>query len=83
MEAQAESKARHLTSPTSAGSPIEVMSSPTAQGGQASSPTATCMPWSPGFDRAQSWSEQDMKRKMQERLFAEEKGKESGFSEVE
>lgn len=38
-------------------------------------------PWSPRFDRRQSWSQQDQKHQMQERLMEVEKGRESGFSE--
>lgn len=34
----------------------------------------------PGLDKMQSWSEQDMKRAMQERLLSPTEGREEGFS---
>jgi hypothetical protein len=37
--------------------------------------------WTPHFDRRQSWSQQDRKHLMQERLMEVEQGRESGFSE--
>ena len=39
--------------------------------------------WKPGFDRTQSWNEQDMKRKYQERLLNGEEGKKGGFTSSE
>jgi hypothetical protein len=40
--------------------------------------------WVPRFDRRQSWSQEDRKHQMQERLMEEvEQGRESGFSENE
>jgi hypothetical protein len=38
-------------------------------------------PWKPVFNRQQSWSKQDMKRQLQDRLLQPEKGKESGYTE--
>lgn len=37
--------------------------------------------WTPRFDRRQSWSQQDRKHLMQERLMEVQQGRESGFSE--
>ncbi|ODH51800.1 hypothetical protein GX48_02044 [Paracoccidioides brasiliensis] len=39
--------------------------------------------WQPQFNRKQSWNEQDMKHHMQQRLTGLEKGRESGFTEIE
>ncbi|KAL2014535.1 hypothetical protein VTN00DRAFT_2060 [Thermoascus crustaceus] len=38
--------------------------------------------WKPSINRQQSWSAQDMKHMLQERLLGIEKGKESGFTEA-
>lgn len=38
--------------------------------------------WKPTFDRRQSWSNQDQKHQLQERLLGFEKGKETGFTEA-
>ncbi|KAJ5874576.1 uncharacterized protein N7529_003006 [Penicillium soppii] len=38
--------------------------------------------WKPTFDRRQSWSSQDHKHQLQERLLDSEKGKEMGFTEA-
>lgn len=38
--------------------------------------------WKPTFDRRQSWSDQDRKHQLQERLLGCEKGKEMGFTEA-
>lgn len=38
--------------------------------------------WKPTFDRRQSWSNQDHKHQLQERLLGFEKGKEMGFTEA-
>ncbi|KAJ5134280.1 hypothetical protein N7448_000696 [Penicillium atrosanguineum] len=37
--------------------------------------------WTPRVDRRQSWSHEDQKHQMQERLMQVEQGRESGFSE--
>ncbi|PGH36698.1 hypothetical protein GX50_00358 [[Emmonsia] crescens] len=39
--------------------------------------------WQPKLDRTQSWNEQDMKHRFQQRLTGLEKGRESGFTEIE
>ncbi|PGG95613.1 hypothetical protein AJ79_09949 [Helicocarpus griseus UAMH5409] len=49
---------------------------------QGVSPTATTQ-WHPQLNRTQSWSEQDMKHQLQQRLMGLEKEKESGFTEIE
>ncbi|KAJ5577707.1 uncharacterized protein N7459_006671 [Penicillium hispanicum] len=38
--------------------------------------------WTPKFDRRQSWSQEDQKHQMQERLLGVEQGPETGFSET-
>jgi hypothetical protein len=38
--------------------------------------------WKPTFDRRQSWSNEDRKHQLQERLLGSEKGKETGFTEA-
>lgn len=38
-------------------------------------------PWEPKFDRRQSWSHQDRKHELQERLLGVQEGTEMGFSE--
>ena len=38
--------------------------------------------WKPTFDRRQSWSNQDRKHQLQERLLGVERGKETGFTEA-
>ncbi|KAJ5237738.1 hypothetical protein N7489_007829 [Penicillium chrysogenum] len=38
--------------------------------------------WKPTFHRQHSWSNQDQKHQLQERLYRSEKGKETGFTEV-
>ncbi|KAJ5360077.1 hypothetical protein N7517_009268 [Penicillium concentricum] len=38
--------------------------------------------WKPTFDRKQSWSNEDRKHQLQERLHGSEKGKEMGFTEA-
>lgn len=38
-------------------------------------------PWEPKFDRRQSWSHQDRKHELQERLLGVQEGTETGFSE--
>ncbi|KAJ5603260.1 hypothetical protein N7537_006216 [Penicillium hordei] len=38
--------------------------------------------WKPTFDRQRSWSNEDRKHKLQERLHGSEKGKEMGFTEA-
>lgn len=43
---------------------------------------ASEQPWEPKFDRRQSWSQQDRKHELQERLLGVEKGREMGFSET-
>ncbi|RWQ95014.1 hypothetical protein C8Q69DRAFT_278402 [Paecilomyces variotii] len=40
-------------------------------------------PWKPSFSRQQSWNEQDMKHRFQERLLGSERGRESGFTEAQ
>jgi len=44
--------------------------------------TAPEKSWKPTFDRRQSWSNQDRKHQLQERLLGSEKGKEMGFTEA-
>ena len=39
-------------------------------------------PWVPRLDRRQSWSHQDHKHQLQERLLDVEQGRETGFSET-
>ncbi|KAJ5685923.1 hypothetical protein N7536_008542 [Penicillium majusculum] len=38
--------------------------------------------WKPTFDRQHSWSNEDRKHQLQERLHGSEKGKEMGFTEA-
>lgn len=38
--------------------------------------------WKPSLDRRQSWSNQDRKHQLQERLMSVDKGQESGFTET-
>ncbi|KAJ6128221.1 hypothetical protein N7471_009438 [Penicillium samsonianum] len=38
--------------------------------------------WKPTFDRRQSWSNEDRKHQLQERLYGSEKGREMGFTEA-
>ncbi|KAJ5518783.1 hypothetical protein LT330_005135 [Penicillium expansum] len=38
--------------------------------------------WKPTFDRQHSWSNEDLKHQLQERLHWSEKGKEMGFTEA-
>ncbi|KAJ5794570.1 hypothetical protein N7457_001169 [Penicillium paradoxum] len=38
--------------------------------------------WKPKLDRQQSWSNEDRKHQLQERLLGSEKGKETGFTEA-
>lgn len=54
---------------TSAGSPSRDNSTPEKS-------------WKPMIDRRQSWSNQDHKHQLQERLLRSEKGKELGFTEA-
>ncbi|KAJ5958948.1 uncharacterized protein N7479_006098 [Penicillium vulpinum] len=44
--------------------------------------TSTEKSWKPSFDRQHSWSTQDHKHQLQERLHGSEKGKEMGFTEA-
>jgi hypothetical protein len=37
--------------------------------------------WKPAFNRKQSWSKQDMKHQLQDRLLQTEEGKDSGYTE--
>ncbi|KAJ5317376.1 hypothetical protein N7508_001884 [Penicillium antarcticum] len=43
---------------------------------------ATRDEWKPTFNRRQSWSSQDQKHQLQERLLGSEQGKEMGFTEA-
>jgi hypothetical protein len=38
--------------------------------------------WKPTLDRQQTWSNEDRKHQLQERLLGSERGKESGFTEA-
>jgi hypothetical protein len=46
------------------------------------SPASNRDDWKPTFDRRQSWSSQDQKHQLQERLLGSEQGKEMGFTEA-
>ena len=45
--------------------------------------TVSGQAWKPKFDRRQSWSDQDHKHELQERLLNVEEGRETGFSETD